>query len=74
MFKLLIKKWLGLTLTDEDKRLKDQWEYAQKHYGADIHEYGYGRWGLRLNPNMVINSPEFKEAQLKAKEIVENAK
>lgn len=62
---------MAYTSDISDKKLYEQWKYAVKHYGAKITNHGFGRWRLSLDPKKVYESAEFKEAQRKAKEIVE---
>ena len=63
--------WLGFVQSEEDKRILEQWEYAKKHYGAKITNYGFGRWRLTLEPKKVSQTDEFIAALEKARKIVE---
>lgn len=63
---------LGVSPSEEDKRLIERWSYAVKHYGAKISTSDSGRWGLSLDAKKVYMSSEFKEALSKAHKIMNN--
>jgi hypothetical protein len=63
---------LGVSLSEEDKRLIERWSYAVEHYGAKISTSDCGRWRLSLDVKKVYMSSEFKEALSKAHKIMNN--
>ena len=65
--KILI--FLGFRQSEEDKRILERWKYAKDTYGAELKDFGYGRWRLILDPYSVRSSQEFQASLIKAREI-----